>query len=144
MLSKQRFALLISVCAGTAMAALLAGDVIHINLAVVVILAVCLVLSFARFGEMKSGSLLKRAAFMGNATYSSYLIHFPVQLAMVTILDAVGYSRAVFFSPIALAAYLALVIVTSLAVFHLFEAPAQDWLRSYAFRTSKARLSAGT
>lgn len=144
LLSKQRFALPISVCVGAATIALLAVNVIHISLGVVAILAVCLVLSFARFGEMKSGSFLKHAAFLGNATYSSYLIHFPIQLAMVTVLDAMGYSRTIFLSPVALVTYLAVVIVASLFVFHLFEAPAQDWLRSHAFRTSKARLSAGT
>jgi peptidoglycan/LPS O-acetylase OafA/YrhL len=144
LLSKQRFALPGFACVGTAVVALLAADVIHVNLGVVAILTVCFVLSFARFGEMKSGSFLKHAAFLGNATYSSYLIHFPLQLGMVTIVDVMGYGRTVFFSPITLGIYLALVIVTSLAVFHWFEAPAQDWLRSYAFRASKGRLSAGT
>jgi peptidoglycan/LPS O-acetylase OafA/YrhL len=132
------------VCVGTATIALLAADVIHISLVALVVLAVCFVLSFACFGETKYGSFLKHAAFLGNATYSSYLIHFPIQLAMVTVLDTMGYSRTIFFSPVALIAYLVVVIGASLPVFHLFEAPAQDWLRSHAFRAPKARLSAGT
>ena len=73
--------------------------------------------------------------FLGNATYSSYLMHFPIQLGLVgRILDALGFSRTVFFSPIVLVAYLALVISTSLAVYHLFELPAQNWIRRRARR----------
>ena len=62
MLSKQRFALLLSVCAGILTIALLAVDVIHIRFSVIVILAVCFVLSFARLEEVKSASILKRIA----------------------------------------------------------------------------------
>jgi peptidoglycan/LPS O-acetylase OafA/YrhL len=120
---------MLSVCVGIATIALLAIHVIHIRLGVIVILAVCLVLSFARLEGMKSASILKRIAFLGNATYSSYLMHFPIRLGLVTILDALGLSRTVFFNPIALVAYLALVICTSLAVYHLFELPAQNWIR---------------
>jgi peptidoglycan/LPS O-acetylase OafA/YrhL len=129
-LSKQRFAFPVSVCAGAAIIALLAADAVHLNLGVLVILDICFVLSFVHFGGTKSGSFFKRIAFLGNATYSSYLMHFPIQLGMVLILDYMGYSRTVFFSDIALVTYLALVIGTSLMVFPLFEMPAQNWLRS--------------
>ena len=61
-------------------------------------------------------------------------MHFPIQLGLVTILDALGFSRTVFFSPIVLVAYLALVISTSLAVYHLFDFPAQNWIRRRARR----------
>jgi peptidoglycan/LPS O-acetylase OafA/YrhL len=133
LVSKQRFAALVSVCVGAAIIALLAVDVIHIHSGVIVILAVCLVLSFARLGEMKSGAVFKRIAFLGNTTYSSYLIHFPIQLGTVSILDFMGYDRTVFFSPVVLVTYLTFVIGTSLVVFYSFESPAQEWLRSYAF-----------
>jgi peptidoglycan/LPS O-acetylase OafA/YrhL len=134
-LTKQRLALLISVFLGTVMIVLLAADVIGLNLGVMVILDVCLVVSFARFGEMKCGSVFKHIAFLGNATYSSYLVHFPIQLGMVMALDYMGFSRTVFFSDIALVTYLGLVISISLVVYYLFESPAQDWLRSRACRT---------
>ncbi len=136
LLSRRRFVFLGSVCVGTAVSALIAVDAIHMDLGVFAILAACLVLSFARFGEMKSGSILRRFAFLGNATYASYLMHFPIQLGMVIFLDAVGFSRTVFFSHVALVVYLAVVIGISLAVFHLFELPAQGWLRSHAFNAS--------
>jgi peptidoglycan/LPS O-acetylase OafA/YrhL len=55
-----------------------------------------------------------------------------------------GYSRDIFFSDGALIAYLALVVCVSLVVFHLFEAPAQAWLRSYTFTASPTNRTACT
>jgi peptidoglycan/LPS O-acetylase OafA/YrhL len=133
-LSSQRMALPLSVTVLAAVGALLAMHVVHLHFSVIVIFAVCLVLSFARLGEIRAGALFKRAAFLGNATYSSYLLHFPIQLALVIAVDAAGYSRAIFFSPTVMVAYLALVIVLSLAVYHLFELPAQKWIRGRAIR----------
>jgi peptidoglycan/LPS O-acetylase OafA/YrhL len=136
-LSNQRMALALSGSVLAAVGALLALHVLHLQFSVVLILAVCLVLSFARLGEMKAGALFKRAAFLGNATYSSYLLHFPIQLTVVTIVDAAGYSRAIFFSPTVMIAYLGLVIILSLAVYHLFELPAQKWIRAHAIRLGR-------
>jgi hypothetical protein len=31
--------------------------------------------------------------------YSSYLLHIPIQLSMVLIVDGMGYDRSMFFSP---------------------------------------------
>jgi peptidoglycan/LPS O-acetylase OafA/YrhL len=132
LLSKRRFSLLGAMCAGAGVCALLVVNAVDFNLVVIVILAVCLVLVFAGFGEMKCGPIFRSMAFLGNATYSSYLVHFPIQLGLVIILDALGYDRAFFRSYIALVAYLAVVIVISLAVFHLLESPAQSWLRNRA------------
>lgn len=133
-LSSQRIALALSATILAIVGSLLALHVVHLGLSVVAILSGCLVLSFARSGEMKAGVLFKRAAFLGNATYSSYLLHFPIQLAMVTVVDAAGYSRAIFFNPIMMVAYLALVILLSLAVYYWFELPAQKWIRDHAIR----------
>jgi peptidoglycan/LPS O-acetylase OafA/YrhL len=57
-------------------------------------------------------------------------MHFPLQLVAVIIVDALGYDRSLFYSPIALVTYLAGVTVISLAVYHWFELPAQNWIRS--------------
>jgi peptidoglycan/LPS O-acetylase OafA/YrhL len=92
---------------------------------VVAILATCSVLLFARFGETKVGaSIFRHGAFLGNATYSSYLVHFPIQLGIVIVANALGYDRFVFFSPVCLVSYLAVVTGVSCAVFHLLEVPA--------------------
>jgi len=133
-LSNQRMALTLSISVLAALGALLALHVVYLQPSVVTILSVSLVLSFALSGELKAGVLFKRAAFLGNATYSSYLLHFPIQLAAVTVADAAGYSRDIFLGPTVMVSYLLLVVVLSLAVYHLFELPAQKWVRGRAIR----------
>jgi peptidoglycan/LPS O-acetylase OafA/YrhL len=68
----------------------------------------------------------------GNMTYSSYLLHFPIQLAIVLGFAAAGrpvpvYSGALF------AVYLLTTLLLSYFAFRFFEAPAQRLIRS-AFR----------
>jgi len=69
--------------------------------------------------------------FVGNLTYASYLIHFPLQIAMILVLEAAGIAPAdLFYGPWLLLSYLTVVLVLSVPVFHGFERPAQSWLRS--------------
>jgi len=68
----------------------------------------------------------------GNMTYSSYLLHFPIQLVIVLCFAAAGrpvpvYSGALF------AVYLLTTLLLSYFAFRFFEAPAQRLIRS-AFR----------
>ncbi|ANI21790.1 hypothetical protein AB870_26085 [Pandoraea faecigallinarum] len=69
-------------------------------------------------------------ADLGNTTYASYLIHFPLQLATVIGLQRLGMSSAtVAMSPWFLAAYLVVVFLLARLVYRTLEAPAQTWLR---------------
>lgn len=69
-------------------------------------------------------------ANLGNTTYSSYLIHFPLQLTTVIVLNALGMSSATLaMSPWFLAAYLIVVFALARLVYRLLEAPAQTFLR---------------
>jgi peptidoglycan/LPS O-acetylase OafA/YrhL len=68
----------------------------------------------------------------GNMTYSSYLLHFPIQLVIVLCFTLASrpvpvYSGALF------AVYLLTTLLLSYLVFRFFEAPAQHFLRG-AFR----------
>jgi peptidoglycan/LPS O-acetylase OafA/YrhL len=70
----------------------------------------------------------------GNMTYSSYLLHFPIQLVIVLCFTLASrpvpvYSGALF------AVYLLTTLLLSYLVFRFFEAPAQHFLRG-AFRAS--------
>jgi peptidoglycan/LPS O-acetylase OafA/YrhL len=91
------------------------------------VLAISTVVVFARLKH----SVLDRAAFLGNATYSSYLIHFPLQLMMVIFMDVVGIDRERMMSIPALLTFFTLVIGCSLIVYHRFERPMQDRIRSW-------------
>ena len=69
--------------------------------------------------------------FVGNLTYASYLIHFPLQIAIILVLEAAGIAPAdLFYGPWLLLAYLVLALGLSVPVFYGFERPAQHWLRS--------------
>jgi peptidoglycan/LPS O-acetylase OafA/YrhL len=141
-LSRQRRGLVSSLSILAMTVVLLASGLIHVDSGVILVLTVCSVVVFARLGELKTGlGLLKRLAFLGNATYSSYLLHFPIQLGMVLIVDALGYSRSIFLMPVMFVTYLSLVIGTSLAVYRLFERPAQRWMRGLALQRKPAVLS---
>jgi len=65
----------------------------------------------------------------GNMTYSSYLLHFPLQLAVVLCFALAGrevpvYSGALF------AVYLLTTLLLSYFTFRTFEAPAQNFIRN--------------
>jgi peptidoglycan/LPS O-acetylase OafA/YrhL len=100
------------------------------------LLSVFAVVFMARAGETHAGSFLRHISFLGSATYSSYLLHFPLQIGIVIVVDALGYARSIFFSPVALIAYLATVIALSFAIYRWFEMPAQNWLRKASARVS--------
>lgn len=65
----------------------------------------------------------------GNLTYASYLLHFPVQLAVVLTYASIGAAvpmhRVAFFL-----AYIAGMLALSYVVYRFFEAPAQDFIRA--------------
>ena len=73
----------------------------------------------------------------GNLTYSSYLLHFPLQLAVAVGFAASGRAPAVD-SAWFLVAYLGVTLVLSRLAFERFERPAQDAIRQFAARRRAA------
>lgn len=76
-----------------------------------------------------SPTLMKRFGAVGDVSYSSYLLHFPLQIVFAMITDSLGYSRDVFYSPWLLVLFMAVLIPLSFASHRLFEAPVQRALR---------------
>jgi peptidoglycan/LPS O-acetylase OafA/YrhL len=91
------------------------------------------ILLFCLSREIKLPQVMQSAVVAaGNMTYSSYLLHFPIQLVIVLCFAAAGrpvplYSGALF------AVYLLTTLLLSYVTFRFFEAPAQRLIRS-AFR----------
>jgi peptidoglycan/LPS O-acetylase OafA/YrhL len=107
----------------------------------VIVFAFCSLMAFALLNEA-SGLRFERISKLGDLTYASYLIHFPVQLVAVLFVDWIGASRGVFLSPFALIAFVVVTFGLSWAVFHGFEMPAQKRIRAIALqraRTAPAR-----
>jgi peptidoglycan/LPS O-acetylase OafA/YrhL len=129
----RREAVPVAICAASITA--ICVGAFGVNTALILSVAVCAVVIFAR---LESG--VRSLAFFGNATYASYLLHFPLQLIMVTAVDAIGWKRDIFYSPLAFVGFLALVIGLSLIVHRYFEMPAQSALR-HVFRNSPRRVS---
>ena len=129
-LSKHRYAIALAACALAIALGLLAAGIVESHFGAAIFLAPCVVLAFVWLGQSKMGVVMRPFASLGNATYSSYLIHFPIQLAVVITTDALGLSRSLFASPVAFLAYLATVTASALLVYRLFEAPAQNRIRA--------------
>lgn len=69
---------------------------------------------------------------LGNLTYSSYLLHFPLQLLLAIAVGATGIAPDItgyaFF-----AGWLTITLGTAFASYRLFEVPAQQWIRRRMF-----------
>lgn len=79
--------------------------------------------------EKQRGGLGRRFSFIGNVSYSSYLLHFPLQLLLVVLFSSFGISYVHFQSPLALIGFYLILIPVSLASYHWFERPVQSILR---------------
>lgn len=81
--------------------------------------------------QLRDARMAALAIFLGNLTYASYLLHFPMQLIAVTLLDRLHVDPALLvFHRSFFLAYLGVVLLASVATYRWFEAPAQAWLRA--------------
>ena len=79
--------------------------------------------------ETKRGSLGKRFSLIGDISYSSYLIHFPLILATVLITAEQAIDQELFYSPWFMALFFIVLIALSSASHRYFEVPMQRYLR---------------
>jgi peptidoglycan/LPS O-acetylase OafA/YrhL len=80
-------------------------------------------------GDHRLRAVSGRLHWLGDISYSSYLIHFPLQLTLVVLAAATG-AAIDFTQPWVLAAFFAVLICLSLISFHWLERPAMRWLRA--------------
>lgn len=79
--------------------------------------------------ETQRGSLGERLSFLGDISYSSYMLHFPLQLVVTLLFVQLGWGTGAFASPFGLLAFFGLLLACSWASYHYLEMPAQDYLR---------------
>lgn len=82
--------------------------------------------------ETRRGTLGRRLSFLGDISYSSYLIQFPLQLVFVGAAALIGVSSEHFYSPAMMALFFLILIALSLASSRYFERPVQQWIRQAA------------
>ena len=83
--------------------------------------------------EQVLGGRYRRLSFLGDISYSSYLIHFPMQLALALLALRFGWQPQVFMNGWALLSFYAVLIALSSASYHLFERPMQALIRDAKF-----------
>jgi len=88
--------------------------------------------------EQVLGGAWHRFAFVGDISYSTYMLHFPMQLALALIAAHYALTPAAFENPVALVLfYVALITLGGLS-FHYFERPMQNFLRGALGKKSLA------
>jgi len=78
---------------------------------------------------IKGPGVGKKMAFIGDISYSSYLIHFPLQLLFVLITECLGFDQNIFYLPITLGIFYFVLINFSFLSFHFYEKPLKRYIR---------------
>jgi peptidoglycan/LPS O-acetylase OafA/YrhL len=79
--------------------------------------------------ETWRGSLGRRISFIGDISYSSYLLHFPLQLAFAALVAQLGLSKDLYYSPWLMLFFFSVLIIICFISYNFFEKPIQNWLR---------------
>jgi peptidoglycan/LPS O-acetylase OafA/YrhL len=89
--------------------------------------------------EARRGTLGRRFAILGDLSYSTYLLHFPLQLLFMLAAFGLGLPAVFFSSPLTMLLFFAVLIPVSLASHNFLERPAQSFLRSKLLRRVPSR-----
>lgn len=82
--------------------------------------------------EAERGSLGRRLSFLGQMSYSAYLLHFPLQIVFFGVVLALGVPVTFFYSIWSLVLFMAVLVPLSLGCYHFFERPCQSSIRRMA------------
>jgi peptidoglycan/LPS O-acetylase OafA/YrhL len=87
--------------------------------------------------ETRRGTLGRRFAILGDISYSTYLLHFPLQILFMIAVFAVGATPGFFSSVWGLPIFFAVLIPISIGSHNIFERPAQSSLRCHLLQSGK-------
>ena len=75
-----------------------------------------------------SPSIIKLSKKLGNLTYASYLIHFPIQLSFMIYFNSKN-EAAPYQNPYFLFVYIGVTLILAWFIFNFYEKPLQDYIR---------------
>ena len=107
---------------------------VEISLLAFVVLVVAPTIIALALHEWALSADYSRLSFLGDISYSTYMLHFPLQLALANIALRAGWSPMVFQSPFALIAFYAALIGLGWLSYRAFERPLQAAIRRRAGR----------
>jgi peptidoglycan/LPS O-acetylase OafA/YrhL len=84
-------------------------------------------------GEQVLGASWQRLSFLGDISYSTYLLHFPMQLALALVAAQHDLGPETFENVPALVLFYIVLIGVGALSFRFFERPMQNWLRGKSF-----------
>ncbi|HGU1977151.1 TPA: acyltransferase, partial [Escherichia coli] len=71
----------------------------------------------------------KKIEWLGDISYSSYLLHFPLQIIVVYLADKIGYGRDLFYSPKVFILFMLTLMAISYMSYIFIEKPSQQFIR---------------
>lgn len=100
-----------------------------------------LIFSVIRSGIVQSILRVRPLVYLGEISYSIYLVHFPIQLALQVFSTATG-THIAFDSRLTLLSFFALVVALASMTYRWIEIPGQRWLMSLSHRHQPGLVSA--
>nr|WP_295873044.1 acyltransferase [uncultured Chitinophaga sp.] len=110
------------------------------NLLFRVTVAPCTILSLVLL-ETVIGPWHRRWSVLGNCSYAIYLLHFPLQIATVLVMQQLHLDRRVLLHPPVMIGFISMIILLSGIVYYYFEQPAQDKIRQATLPRRKSVLA---
>jgi peptidoglycan/LPS O-acetylase OafA/YrhL len=92
--------------------------------------------------ETRRGSLGRRISFLGDISYSTYLLHFPLQLLFSVVMAHFFAGDSVYYSPWFMGLFFVVLIAVSLCSFRYLELPTQRLLRQISPNSATNRDAA--